>query len=156
MKGKIQNIVSGVILILFAVSFIVVGIVFSKKHEDKLKNCTEQVTAEVIEIKEDTEEELTNDREYELTKERYKKIDVYTPVFEYEYNGKNYKKAGRKSKYSAAFKVGEKVELKIDPSDPYAFYVMDDEPYVYNSISKIIMILSAFFLLFGIYMIKSK
>lgn len=43
MNKKKQNLVSGIILILFAVSF---G--FSKNHETKLNNCTGQVTAEVI------------------------------------------------------------------------------------------------------------
>lgn len=155
MSSKKQNLVSGIILILFGVAFIGVFIWYSNGHEAKLENCTEQVTAKVIEIIEDTEEELTNDYEYENTNMRYKTVEVYTPVFEYEYDGKNYRTRGRKSKYSAAFNVGDEVKLKINPSDPYDFYMMNGTSY--KSISKIIMMLSGFFLIFGIYMlIKSN
>ena len=94
----------GIILILFAVSFIIVGVVYSNNHETKLNNCTEQVTAKVTENREDTKKELTSNYEYELTKVRYKKVEVYTSVFEYKYDGRNYRAEDSKSKYSASFK----------------------------------------------------
>ncbi|MDE5853929.1 MAG: hypothetical protein K2H19_02565, partial [Ruminococcus sp.] len=101
---KKQNLVLGIILILFAVSFIILGVGYSNNHETKLNNCTEQVTAEFTENREDTKEELTSDYEYELTKVLYKNVEVYTPVFEYEYDGRNYRAEGSKSKYSVSFK----------------------------------------------------
>lgn len=155
MSKKVQNIVSGIILTVFAVSLLVFGVWYSQDHDAKLKNCTEQVTAEVIENIENTEEEQVSDHEYELTKNRYKQIKVFKSVFEYEYDGKTYIKEGKKTKYSPFFQVGEEVELKINPSAPYEFYVAGDNSY--NSSIKILLGLSGFFLIFAIFMfIKAK
>lgn len=153
MNRKKQSLVSGIILILFAVSFISFGIIFSKNHETKLKNCTEQVIAEVIEDIETTSTERVSN--YKHKNKHYKTVTYYTPVFEFEYDGKNYRAEGRREKYSASFNIGENVELKINPLNPYELYEVGDDSY--NSSLKAIMILAGFFLIFGIYMlIKSK
>ncbi len=155
MSRKAQSIVSGIILILFAVCTIVTGVIISQNHDTKLKNCTEQITAEVIENIESTEEERTSDYEYKNTKIRYKNIEVYKSIFEYEYKGNTYRTESKKSKYSPLFRVGEKVELKINPSKPYEF-CFKDESLFYNSM-KIFFALGGFFLIFGIYMfIKAR
>ncbi|MDE5764497.1 MAG: DUF3592 domain-containing protein [Ruminococcus sp.] len=148
---KKKNLISGIMLILFSVAFMGVGVWFSGDHEHKLINCTEQVTATVIENIEDTQNELIYDYRQGHRDEHYSDVKYYTPLFEYEYDGNNYKSRGQKSRYSPLYKVGEETEIKINPSNPNEFYEVKSNSY--NIKSKVIMMLSGFFMILGIFML---
>ena len=47
---------------------------------------------------------------------------VYTPVYEYEYNGKTYNVEGSISSNSKKYEVGEKVDIRISEGEPGKMY----------------------------------
>lgn len=58
---------------------------------------------------------------------------VYTPVYEYEYNGKTYNVEGSVSSGIRKYEVGEKVDIRISESEPGKMY---DPAYNRNTVFK--------------------
>lgn len=58
---------------------------------------------------------------------------VYTPVYEYEYNGKTYNVEGSVSSGSKKYEVGEKVDIRISEGEPGKMY---DPAYNRNTVFK--------------------
>ena len=58
---------------------------------------------------------------------------VYTPVYEYEYNGKTYNVEGSVSSGNKKYEVGEKVDIRISEGEPGKMY---DPAYNRNTVFK--------------------
>ncbi|WP_295069880.1 DUF3592 domain-containing protein [Ruminococcus sp.] len=58
---------------------------------------------------------------------------VYTPVYEYEYNGKTYNVEGSVSSSNKKYEVGEKVDIRISEGEPGKMY---DPAYNRNTVFK--------------------
>jgi len=50
---------------------------------------------------------------------------MYTPTFEYTFNGKIYSHKSTTSSSSKSFDIGESVEILVDPSDPHSILIHD-------------------------------
>ncbi|MCR5600060.1 MAG: DUF3592 domain-containing protein [Ruminococcus sp.] len=99
-----------VLMIIIMIATFCGGIMFMK-HDSKLKKeCTYQVTATVTDIKESSSSDS----------------DTYTPVYTFEYEGKEYTVSS--NVYSSNLKVqrGEDVQIYINPSNPNTFYSPKD------------------------------
>ncbi|SHM42049.1 DUF3592 domain-containing protein [Ruminococcus flavefaciens] len=75
---------------------------------------------------------ISENREHEKVTEDSRSI-VYTPVYQYEYNGRTYNVEGSVSSNIIKYKVGEKVEVKISEGDPGKMY---DPEYNRNKVFK--------------------
>lgn len=150
--AKKQNPVQlGIFSLLISLCCIGSGLWTFKDHNTKLKNCTEQVTAVVTENIVTKSKKRVGTGNSSTKRRHYRKVKNYTPVFKFEYDGKDYSVKGRKTEYSSTFYVGEKVELKINPSDPSEYYQVNDNSYSHSG--KVFMIMGMGLLIFGIFMI---
>ncbi|MDE6035711.1 MAG: DUF3592 domain-containing protein [Ruminococcus sp.] len=123
----------GVIFVLCAVVFIIVGIIAHYDIKIREKRCTESVTAEVV--------------------ENIEVKSAYKPVFDFEYKGKSYRVESSVSRSPALFEVGEKTEIKVNPSAPEEIYVPADN--TVKLIGIIFATVGAVFLIAGILLIKN-
>lgn len=114
--------VVGTFFIVFSVIFIMIGIFVSLVPKMKSSKCTETVMAEVIEL-------IPVQSSSTSGKGHHRTSITYRPVFSYTYNGKDYRAESGTSSDPPAFKVGEEVELKIDPDNPKDFYAPSDKTY---------------------------
>lgn len=127
------------------------GVYFCEGYKIISNRCTQSIIAKVTENKETIKEERARTRSDGFI--YHNSIKVYTSIFEYEYDGKTYVTEGAESSYFPDFKVGEEVEIRINPSDPYEF-CMPNENY---SDFKGLVIIGVVFLIIGIRtLIKSK
>lgn len=82
------------------------AVILAQRLSDK-KRCTQSVPAVVVDL-------------VKKTSHRKKHTSItYAPVFEYEYAGKTYQYESGISSRPAAYNVGDKVTLMIDPNDPH-------------------------------------
>ena len=135
----------GVIFVLCAVVFIIVGIIAHYDIKIREKRCTESVTAEVVEniaVKSRTK-----------SKHGYRTSTTYKPVFDFEYGGTSYRVESSVSRSPALFEVGEKTEIKINPIAPEEIYVPADN--TVKLIGIIFATVGAVFLIAGILLIKN-
>lgn len=138
--------VVGTIFIVFSIIFIVSGIFVSLVPKMKSKKCTETVMAEVVEL-------IPVQSSRTSGKGHHRTSVTYRPVFSYTYNGKDYHVESGTSSYPPAFKVGEEVELKIDPDNPKFFYAPSDK--TYGLIGIIFSAMGGVFLFIGILLVAS-
>ena len=109
----------GIIFIIFALLTILVGVKTGSDFRQLEKKCTESVTAEIVEniaVKSRTK-----------SKHGYKTVTTYRPVYDFYYNGQNYRVESNISHRPAVFDVGEKTEVKVNPADPEEIYVPADK-----------------------------
>lgn len=128
----------GGFIIFFSVLFITVGIIVSFVPKIKTKKCTEPVKAEVV------DNILSNDKKGKYSKN-------FSPVFQFEYKGEKYTVISKASSNPPAFRIGERVELKIDPDNPNDFYAPSDK--TFGMIGIIFLIMGGIFLFVGILMV---
>ena len=105
LSQKAVLIVSFFLLIFFGI-FLAIGIALARHNYINESVCTEKLTAEVTE----------NVEVKKYTKKRWK--TNYAPVFEYDYNGEHYRVQSTSYSAPPKYRVGEKVEIRIDPNDP--------------------------------------
>ena len=107
---------------IFTAPFLIAGFLFFvfgakdflELYRDK-KVCTSRVEGTVTAIQ-SWDETHRKSRDDEPT-------NTYAPVFEYEYQGNKYKDEGNYFGPSAGFKVGESVDIYVDPNDPEHIYI---------------------------------
>lgn len=104
--GLIACLVLGIVMLLIGCA----ATILIKVNE---KRCTESVDGVVTELSE--EKSKRGRSAVEITR--------YAPVFEYTYNGEEYREKSSFSSYFRPFAVGETVEIRVDPDDPSNFYV---------------------------------
>ncbi len=123
-------------IVLFSIGliFIVTGIFIYNSYNSKTKKCTEPVTATVVEINEKRERRMSDE---DLNPEY---IKYYYPVFEYSYNGKDYKIESKDGEKPSSYEVNEKVDLLVNPNNPSEFIVKGSKGYLF---------LTVLFLFFG-------
>ncbi len=133
----------GVIFAFVAIIVIIAGAWVNVNTRQLQKRCTDEVTAEIVEniaIKSRTK-----------TKHGHRTVTTYKPVFNFNYNGQNYRVESNSSHKPALFEVGEKTEIKINPSDPSEMYIPSDKSANYAGI--ICTAVGAVFLVVGILVI---
>ena len=109
------------------------------------KRYTESVPAVVVGFE---ERESTRYRKHGTHKNRQREtVTTYAPIYEYTYNGQNYRYTSKVSANPPQFRAGQRVELKIDPDDPEKVY---DKSGTGNIASFIFLGAGAIFLLLGI------
>lgn len=143
MKIKGSPKIIGFIFAFVAVIIIITGTWVGMNSKQLQKRCTDTVTAEIvenIEVKSRTR-----------TKHGHRTVTTYKPVFNFNYNGQNYRVESNSSYRPALFDVGEHTEIKINPSDPSETYIPTDKSADYASI--ICIVIGAFFLVAGIFVI---
>ncbi len=111
----------GFIFTFVALIVIVIGAWVNTNNKELEKRCTDTVTASVVE----NIREKTRTR----TKHGHRTVTKYRPVFNFTYNGQNYRVESSSSRKPALFDVNEKTEIKVNPSDPYEIYVPADKTY---------------------------
>ncbi|MDE6834974.1 MAG: DUF3592 domain-containing protein [Ruminococcus sp.] len=133
----------GVIFVICAVIFIIVGIATNYDLKGREKRCTESVTAEVV--------ENIPLRSRTKSKHGYSYSTTYKPVFNFEYGGTSYRVESNVSRNPALFEVGEKTEIKVNPTAPEEIYVPADKTAKF--IGTIFIAVGAVFLVAGILVI---
>ncbi len=103
------------LLIFFTIVFLSIGIItYSIGGDDKL--CTESVTAIVTEnISSDN---ARNRHRSNIDKHKY----VYTAVYSYTYNGKEYSVESSNSTRPAKYDVGDTAVIMVNPDNPSEIY----------------------------------
>lgn len=119
----------GIILCLI---FVIVGIILLVVRNNEKKRCTEPVTALIIENQTVVSTSRSHGHVHKSTS--------YAPVFQYTYNGQEYKIKSNTSSNPPVFTEGEQTEIFINPLDPADIYVPKD---------KTIIIISAVFIAIG-------
>lgn len=133
----------GFIFAFVAVIIIIIGAWVSVNTKQLQKRCTDTVTAEIVEnikVKSRTK-----------TKHGYRTVTTYKPVFNFAYNGQNYSVESNSSHKPPLFEVGEKIEIKINPSDLSETYIPADKSADYAGIICIAM--GVIFLAVGMFII---
>ena len=109
-RGKIMTIIC-IALLIFGLIFLCIGIGIGKSQSNKITQCTEKVSAVVIENQRVSSHSAGSRRS-----------TSYSPVFRYNMNGREYTVVSGFSQSPPAFAVGEETELFVDPKDPNNFY----------------------------------
>ncbi|MDE6519702.1 MAG: DUF3592 domain-containing protein [Ruminococcus sp.] len=122
--------------IAMAVIVVVVFVVFSIfdiiSYRDKQKNCTQSVTAEITNITQSRRKKSSS------SNRRSKKI-IYQPHFSYEVDGVTYEGLTASVSSSTAYKIGERIQIKVDPEKPSKYLVLSDKSPVGKNIFAIIV-----------------
>ena len=125
----------GFIFTFVSLIVIVMGVCLNINNKKLKERCTDTVTASVVEnIIENTRKEIEN--------------SYYRPVFDFTYNGNHYRVKSNTSQKPALFELGEKTELKVNPSDPNEFYVPADKKQ--DNSGTICIAVGAVFLIIGV------
>lgn len=143
MKVKGNPKIVGFIFAFVAVIVIIIGAWVNVNTKQLQKRCTDTVTAEIvenIEVKSRTK-----------TKHGHRTVTTYKPVFNFSYNGQNYRVESNSSHKPALFDVGEKTEIRINPSDPSEMYIPSDKSADY--VGMICIAMGAVFLVVGLLVI---
>lgn len=131
MKIKSSPKIIGCIFTFVAVIIIIMGTLVGVNSKQLQKRCTDTVTAEIVEnikVKSRTK-----------TKNGHKTVITYRPVYSFYYNGQNYRIESNVSHRPALFDVGERTEIKINPSDISETYIPADKSSDYAAIICIAM-----------------
>lgn len=140
-KGNLK--IVGFIFAFVAVIVIIIGAWVNVNTKQLQKRCTDTVTAEIV------ENIRTESRTH--TKHGYRTVTTYKPVFNFSYNGQNYRVESNSSHKPALFDVSEKTEIRINPSDPSEMYIPSDKSADYAGMICIAM--GAVFLVVGLLVI---
>ena len=135
-----------IFLLVFCLIWIGAGIGLTVYMNHQKKVCTEKVVAEVV-----------DNASVKTHSKKHRTSTSYAPVFEYEYNGGHYKVRSKTATKPARYSVGEKVEIKIDPSDPTRIYEpADSTPKIFIVLCFVIGGVSAFFGIFALFKTVKK
>ena len=103
------------LLIFYTIVFLSIGIITLSIDGDN-KLCTESVTATVTEnIQSDS---ARNRHRSNIDKHKY----IYTPVYSYAYDGKEYSVESSNSTRPAKYDVGDRVVIMVNPDNPSEIY----------------------------------
>lgn len=125
-----KNSIAAVFIMVFV--FIAFGVFDIISYHDKQKNCTQSVTAEITNVK-----RLKNKRSSK-SNIAGKKL-LYTPYFSYEVDGETYEGWADSVPSSTTYKVGDKIQIKVDPEKPSKYLVLSDKSPVDKNIFAIIV-----------------
>ena len=110
-----EKVISILFLLVFGAAFLGVGIFLMREQKHLKEVCITEVQSTVIENKKRT-----------VKRKKHKTSIKYTPVFEYDYNGKTYTFQSSISTNPPRFDEGEKVQIFLNPDDPHEVYVPAD------------------------------
>ena len=110
-----EKVISILFLLVFGAAFLGAGIFLMREQKHLKEVCITEVQSTVIENKKRT-----------VKKKKHKTSIKYTPVFEYDYNGKTYTFKSDLSTNPPRYSVGEKVQIMINPDNPSEVYVPSD------------------------------
>lgn len=94
---------------------LIVGIALFINPIIKKSKCTETVTAVVVDEVITHSERKDGDGMLTIS-------DYHMPVFSYDYNGREYTVTSREGSDPPMYNIGDRTELKIDPSNPEYYY----------------------------------
>lgn len=102
------------LFIIFSVVVFAVGMFKGISLNYKEKHCTQTVRAEIVRV--------------EIHRKTYGKTKrtVYTPYFSYSADGKTFKGHAEDTKRFGKYKVGDTIEIRIDPENPKKYLVEND------------------------------
>lgn len=102
------------LFIIFSVVVFAVGMFKGISLNYKEKHCTQTVRAEIVRV--------------EMHRKTYGKTKrtVYTPYFTYSADGKTFKGHAEDTKRFGKYKVGDTIEIRIDPENPKKYLVEND------------------------------
>ncbi|MDE5770310.1 MAG: DUF3592 domain-containing protein [Ruminococcus sp.] len=102
------------LFIIFSVVVFAVGMFKGVSLNYKEKHCTQTVRAEIVRV--------------EIHRKTYGKTKrtVYTPYFTYSADGKTFKGHAEDTKRFGKYKVGDMIEIRIDPENPKKYLVEND------------------------------
>ncbi|MDE7364769.1 MAG: DUF3592 domain-containing protein [Ruminococcus sp.] len=134
MSRKIQMsrknaVAMAVLVVVIFVTFSIFDII---SYRDKQKNCTQSVMAEITNINEVRRKRSSS------SNRRSKKI-MYQPHFSYEVDGETYTGVAVAVSSSTAYKIGERIQIKVDPEKPSKYLVLSDKSPVGKNIFAIIV-----------------
>lgn len=115
--GCLKVIIYIIIFLMFAsvpLMFVGGGAVFYVMINNAPRECIVSVEAEV----EDNEVHTS----YSQSRKHSGSSKTYSPIYVYEYKGKTYHAGSSFSMAPAAYKIGDKVEIVINPDDPTQIY----------------------------------
>ncbi len=113
-----------------------VGIIFSVSQKNKKKDCTQPVSAIIVEIK----------RSHYTSMDK-RETSAWFPVYEYYVNGNKFRKTSNIGGSENAFSVGQKLTLYLNPENPEQFYCPSDAG---DFLSKLFIGLGIFLLLVAV------
>lgn len=91
--------------------FLAIGIVGLALNASVKTRCTEQITADIIDV-------------FVQTERKGKK--TYFPVYKYWYEGNEYRKKSNVGFSTPKYKAGDQVDIYIDPNEPKTIYSPKD------------------------------
>ena len=99
---------------IFSVVVFAVGMFKGISLNYKEKHCTQTIRAEIVRV--------------EMHRKAYGKTKrtVYTPYFTYSADGKTFKGHAEDTKRFGKYKVGDTIEIRIDPENPKKYLVEND------------------------------
>lgn len=118
-------------MIAAGIAFFLFGTIMLSAYGSRIK-CTEQVSAVVVKNLEVNKLRGGNKGKVHGT--------TYAPIFEYEYDGKEYSYISKISSNPAEYSAGERVTIRVNPNDP-------DE--IYHKPKGAVMLMSILFRLIG-------
>ena len=139
--GCLKVIVYVIIFLLFAsvpLMCIGGGAVFYMMINNAPRECIVSVEAEV------EDNEVHTNHSHSRKRSRHSKS--YSPIYVYEYEGKTYHAGSSFSMAPAAYKIGDKVEIMINPDDPTQIFdpemaeKMSEGPIIFIAIGGAVMV----------------
>lgn len=98
--------------LILGIVFLIVSLVVNISFQKKKEKCTQGVEATIVDMNKMERTETGNDAPY----------ISYFPVYEYEYEGKIYRKGSNVGNNKNSFEIGKKVQIYIDPENPEVIY----------------------------------
>ena len=111
-----------IIFLIVGVIFIAVGIGVKIADDNKKEVCSQKVSATVVNL-------LEKENETKKSNGSRRTTTVYSPVFSYVVDGKEYVENNNSYSSPCHYYVGQQTEIFIDPDDPSRFYAPDDNTY---------------------------
>ncbi len=112
-KGRGASLAGGIVLIVLGAAFFFLGMSLLKAYGDK-GSCTEQVSARVV--------KMIEHKSGGTSVKHNKTSTTYAPVFEYEYEGKQYTYTSTVASNPPEFTKGQLVMIRVDPNAPNNIY----------------------------------
>jgi|GEM_PF-1448499 len=121
--------------------FIAFGLYLIRSDKARAARCTEQVTGVVAEMQE-------SERDRTLT----------APVFEYSYDGQDFRQESNSYSYPPAFSTGEQVTIMVNPDDPDDYFVASHKTNATMARVFIIigLVIAGFFLFYIVHVLLEK
>ena len=127
--------------IIIGVIFIAVGAFMFFKNDSLSKNCTNEASATVVDMK----EELSTDDDNSY---------VYYPIIEYAANGENVRVTMSSGSSTPAYNIGDKIDILYNPKKVKEFIVKGDKSS--NIFSIVFMVLGVFITGYGVVIAVKK